>query len=179
VNQVSVSLFQQVEYIATLKTNKQYNYIISLKLPAEIQPGAKQQFKDLSILVPPVCSSSDGNCKIIKVSYFLNLKYGKSGLSMNAHVNVPLTIGTIPFTKKELITDKEEIGAASTVSTSTSTFGSESASAPPEYSFRSSVDESALKEPSSPPPEYNSAVNGEMFDNDNKSFKPSYPFYES
>jgi hypothetical protein len=185
VNQLRVSLIQTTYFRARAKTRTTENKLVTLEIPYTVAAGAQQNFRDLTLIIPPTCSSSNGLCQIIEVRYTLNLNYGKSGLSINADLNIPFVIGTIPFqdsysnnynnnyNSPSLYTYDPSlaIGAsAPPMQTNTSVSPFSSSASAPLYSFKTSVDESE-------PPVYDDVVRGEMYSNDNDTFKPSYPFY--
>ncbi len=60
-----------------------------------------------SLVVPAVSPSSLKTCRIIEIQYFLTLNLNPSGPSMDFKMNLPICIGTIPLTEKQM-TDRNQ-----------------------------------------------------------------------
>jgi hypothetical protein len=61
-----------------------------------IEPLQNYEWKDesSSFVLPPLCHTSNGLCKIIDLKYFLSLKFSPSG-SGSSTVYIPITIGKL------------------------------------------------------------------------------------
>ena len=91
-----LSLIQQIKLTAGNRTKVFKREVIS------IQKGTKTKGKCLeswnsSLKIFPVCPTSNGNSKIIEISYGILLNFDASGLSLSTDLNLPITIGTLPF----------------------------------------------------------------------------------
>lgn len=65
-------------------------------------PAGTQTNCDYSvILIPPVCSTSDGLCKLIDVNYKLTLEFSVSSWQREV-LEIPITLGTIPLLNEPL-----------------------------------------------------------------------------
>lgn len=160
INQMKISLIQISRFHARSKSKTVRITSISLPLPYQVESGSQQNFRDLTLVIPPVCSSSNGACRIIDVSYVLNLNYGRSGMSINADIDIPIIIGTIPSGENFIGTNID----------------SQQASAPQlPYTFEISPP----YDPSAPPMYEEVAHKGEMYTNDHDTFQPSYPYYRN
>ena len=83
-----------------------------MKCPETI--GANNQGKWLDkktnfIAIPPVSSSYDGICPIIKISYEVRFSFGGGGMKHNQlDISIPIKIGTIPILNDNTSTITQE-----------------------------------------------------------------------
>jgi hypothetical protein len=103
INVLELSLVQTVRFIARGKSRISSSIYGKINLPGKVPPKSNQTFDNQVFSIPAVCSSSNDTCHIIRVSYLLNFKFGKSGLSMNQEMNIPITIGTIPLASQNAV----------------------------------------------------------------------------
>ena len=90
---MTVELIQNVKFVATRKTRVDKRVVASMVCSKGVNPYGNEVWSDGSLLIPPICSSSNGMCSIIDIQYVVNLKFGASGASLNKHVPIPITIG--------------------------------------------------------------------------------------
>jgi hypothetical protein len=62
----------------------------------EIQPRSVEKWDRGRLIIPSVCSTSNGTCRIIEVSYTVVFTFGASS-SFDENLTIPVTIGTMPL----------------------------------------------------------------------------------
>lgn len=101
VKDVAVDLYQLIHFHATTKTYTERRSVAKIKYPNSIAAQAQAKWDNSVLLIPSVCSSSNGTCKIIVVEYQLVLKFSVSG-AMSKELKIPITIGTVPLSYEPL-----------------------------------------------------------------------------
>ena len=93
----TASLVQVVRLQATTKSKTTHRKVTTLELPKRIEERTCENFDNMKLLVPPVCSSSFGTSRIIDISYYFDLNFDAAGPSVSTDLNVPIVIGTVPL----------------------------------------------------------------------------------
>ena len=133
-----------------LNENRCCRDVVSQKIEKVVSSKSNQQvLQDQMIVIPPICASSIGMSKIIEINYFLVFSFGAFG-SDDQIMSIPLKIGTIP-----LMNSQSENIARNYL---------------PTYE-QSLLENAQTTEPIEP-------INGEIYDTDEKTFKPIYPYFK-
>ena len=147
---MTVSLIQRLKFNATNKSRFDKRTVASIDYPSTINGKTYEEWNNSVLSIPPVCSSSNGSCRIIEVSYIINFNLNPSGLSSSKDFSIPIVIGTIPLR-----------------------INMPEATAPYPYSYQESMFElDPMKD--NPDDEHK----GEYLENDSNSYKPLYPVYQ-
>lgn len=158
---IQVDLLQQITFHATTKSRTCTRHVATIRFPGKI--GAhKQETWENGLVVPPVCSSSNGTCRIIDVRYVIDLKFDAGGMSTSKELYIPVVVGTIPL-----------MNASSGLRPNT-LLPSYDGAPPPPYSYQASIFDPTPN--SEMPPDYE--TKGEMVESDQNSFRPQYPYYK-
>lgn len=94
---MKVDLIQQIRFHATTKSRTCTRHVASVVYPAKIPPRQQEHWDNIALVVPPVCSSSNGTCRIIEVNYAINLNFDAAGVALSQDLTIPIVIGTIPL----------------------------------------------------------------------------------
>ena len=70
--------------------------VTTVKSPIPFDPVSKKTWTSF-IQIPSIVSTSNGTCRIINVSYELQLTVSAGGCSIDTPVIIPIVIGTIPL----------------------------------------------------------------------------------
>lgn len=97
IKKMSVNLIKRTTFHSTRKSSKFYQNIAQIDYPNVINERSFETWSNSILLIPTVCPSSNGTCKIIEVSYKVSLNFDSSGISASKKLKIPITIGTIPF----------------------------------------------------------------------------------
>jgi hypothetical protein len=146
----TVNLIQHLVFHATTKSKRCTRTVALIKYPKKINAKTTETWSDSVLTIPPVCSSSNGTCRIIEVIYSVVFNFDASGMAISTDVSIPITIGTIPLQDSNNQTQHNL-----PYSFEASHFGAESNQMPPEFEQK-----------------------GEVFESDANSFKPYYPYYK-
>jgi hypothetical protein len=92
-----VKLIQLVTLHASTKSRTWTQLLGSLNFTNEIGPKTFEDWR-ANIQIPAVCPSSNNTCRIINVSYVLQLELDPSGMAMTMSIPMPFCIGTLPLT---------------------------------------------------------------------------------
>lgn len=148
---MQVDLVQQIRFHATTKSRTCRRHVATVRFPGKIAARQQENWENISLVVPPVCSSWNGTCRIIEVNYAINLNFDASGLAVSKDMTIPIVIGTIPL-----------MNMGMPVPTSLP------------LTYQASIfDPSPNQEM---PPDYE--TKGEMVESDVNSFRPFYPYYK-
>ncbi len=140
--------------VKTSKKKKCCRNIFTLPINKVISGNSSEQvLQNQMIIIPPVCASSTGLSKIIEINYLLVFTFGVLG-SLDRDVCIPLKIGTIPLMDYHAarIADSSHL---------------------PTYEECLFEHETLNK-----PKDSNESIKGEMFETDEKTFKPIYPYFK-
>ena len=96
VETVTVSVMQDITFHSTEKSKTCRRLVSSMRLPLVVASKSFQSFKD-SIIIPAVCQSWNGTCRIIVVQYLISMELSTGTFSTNTEIPIPITIGTIPL----------------------------------------------------------------------------------
>lgn len=102
VNDLTVTLVQKIKYHVKRDAKKCFRRVAMLACPKSIGPKTTEKWSS-HLIVPPICSSTNGKCRIIDVHYAIQCSFETDGFgSKLTLLSIPLTIGTKPFvdTKK-------------------------------------------------------------------------------
>lgn len=155
-----VSLERNTQYISQTPRKKIKSENLSVKeiYGTGMRAAGSGEFK-ISLTVPPLAPTMTKSCRVITSTYQLKILAKVTGAHKNPHLNIPITIGTIPF--RAAAPNYEAIMNSSIASSSSHP------SAPPAFDM--------------PPPSYEEATRivPEMTENDaNVSvFNPRYPVW--
>ena len=148
--------------------------------PDKIDANSQGKWLDQNskfLRIPPVCSSHDGICAIIKVSYEVRFNFGAGGMSTSRDVSIPIKIGTIPIRNEnipnipqDLIQDERTPLMPIPVPMPEKTIHS-SADLPPSYDSLSFAPSQFENSPIDAP---YSQYKGEMYNSSDASFRPNY-----
>jgi hypothetical protein len=160
IKSISVTLYQKIEFHA-YKTKSIFRKIAKMEFNDKIEPKSQGRWDNECLLVPSTCSSSNGLCHIIDVSYFIQFHYYTNGLVCAFYngIKIPITIGTIPLMNEEMQSDSSSY---------------------PQYSYEpdSIIDGQGSDNNMDLPPAYDALV-GEMVESNANTFKPQYPYYKN
>lgn len=153
---MSVSLIQQIRFIATWKTKIDKRVISKVIFPSIVNERSFQDWNNIVLPIPAVCSTSNGISKIIEVNYMAVFNFNPSGMSVSKDLIIPIVIGTIPF--------RENYGVS---------LGNDDSSAPPPYSY-----EGCMFGPNTTKLSNEDDEKGEYYENDSNTYRPLYPVYK-
>jgi hypothetical protein len=150
---MKIDIIEQIKFHSTRKTKTCLRHVAAVKFDRKISPNDTYEWtsKESQLVVPPVPSSSNGTCRLIEISYYLNLNFDASGISVSTDLKIPIVIGTIPFHTEQ---------AAMTNETNP-------------YSFQISIFDSDKDG------NFEEEIKGEIVESDGGNFKPFYPYYNN
>lgn len=148
---MQVDLVQQIKFHATNKTRTCTRHVAAIRFPGKIGIRKQENWENISLVVPPVCSSSNGTCRIIDVRYAINLNFDAGGLAISKDLSIPVVIGTIPLMNLGIPVPQNW-----------------------PLSYQASIFDPTPSQEM--PPEYE--TKGEVVESDQSSFRPHYPYYK-
>jgi hypothetical protein len=155
-----VSLERNMQYISQTPRKKIKFESLSKKevYGGGVRASGSGEIK-ISLLVPPIAPTNVDFCKILTTSYQLRVVAKVSGAHKNPHLNIPITIGTVPIRASIQVPTYDAIMNNSIPS------GSLQPSAPPIIDL--------------PPPSYEQAMQivPEMDETNTSIFSPLYPVW--
>ena len=102
-NQSSTSMkyvsFKIIQYILCITRRKSRTFsrlVIELACPKKINERMSEEWND-SVIIPPICPSSNGTSNIMRISYSAVLHVNPSSLNKSVNVAIPIVIGTVPI----------------------------------------------------------------------------------
>jgi hypothetical protein len=150
---MTLELIEQIRFHATQKTKLCTRIIAKINCPRKLDPQEIYEWtnRETSLIIPPIASTSNGTCKIIDISYLLNLSFDASGLSIRKNMKIPIVIGTIPMRdpNQHIQTIENQLSS--------------------QFKYMESIFESTG--------DYGEEIKGEIIGSDGNTFKPSYPYY--
>lgn len=154
---MQVDLVQQISFhgrwSGQRKVRTSIRHVASIRFPGKVLARNQENWENISLLIPPVSSSSNGTCRIIEVRYAINLNIDAGGMTMSKDLTIPIVIGTIPLMNMGLPLAGSNL---------------------PPLSYQASIFDPTPNEEM--PPEYE--TKGEVVETDENSFRPSYPYYK-
>lgn len=93
---MTIKLFQTIKFHATTKTKTSGSNVVFLNCDKQLGTHASEEWNN-SFMVPVVCPSSNGLCKIIEIGYVLVFNFDATGTSTSTDLMIPITLGTIPL----------------------------------------------------------------------------------
>lgn len=93
ITEITVSLMQKIKLHAENRTKQCSRRVAMIAYPKKLAPKSTETWK-CCLVIPPVCSSSNGKSRLIEVYYSLYAVYVASGLASNTELTIPITIGT-------------------------------------------------------------------------------------
>jgi hypothetical protein len=150
---MTLDLIQQIRFHATQKTKVCKRIIAILQCPRKLDPQEIYEWtnRETSLIIPPIASTSNGTCKIIDISYLLDLTFAASGLSIATNMKIPIVIGTIPMRDPDQQAQNNENQLSA------------------QFKYLASIFEST--------PDSGEEIKGEVIGSDGNTFKPFYPYY--
>ena len=96
INPLKVEFYESITFHARSKSTSRYRVIATATNGISIEPLQSYEWKDanISLVLPPLCHTSNGLCRIIDIKYVLSLKFSPSG-SVSSTINIPITIGKV------------------------------------------------------------------------------------
>jgi len=96
INPLKVEFYESITFHARSKSTSRYRVIATATNGKSIEPLKTYEWKDesSSLVLPPLCHTSNGLCRIIDIKYVLSLKFSPSG-SVSSTINIPITIGKL------------------------------------------------------------------------------------
>ena len=164
---LTAMIVQQVRLHATSRSTARTRAVISVQLPRDVKPKTRDEFHNLSLVVPAVCSSSNGLSRIIEVNYTFVLSFGARGFSINGNLVIPIKIGTVPFMGSSV--DPRSYVPSATVHPTRNVNSNSGMNAPPP-SYEACIFGSEMKHDS------DDTKGGEVCSSDQDSYRPFYPF---
>jgi hypothetical protein len=156
---MTVKLVQSMKFHATHKSRSCSRIVAAIRYPGKVNARTKETWNNSVLIIPPVCSSSNGTCRIIEVSYTVIFNFDTSGFAISKDLKIPLIVGTIPLrvnTKDVKLDDHERDLASSLPSYEACMFGrNKSSEIPNDFETK-----------------------GEFVESDESTFKPFYPYYK-
>ncbi|RNA34510.1 arrestin domain-containing 3-like [Brachionus plicatilis] len=96
IKELSIILIQRVAFHAKGKSKMVTSNVIKSVFSKTIEAKKFENWNDAALIIPPVCPSSNGSCRIIDVNYEIAL-YFASELTLDSRVIIPIVIGTVPI----------------------------------------------------------------------------------
>ncbi|CAF0904985.1 unnamed protein product [Brachionus calyciflorus] len=97
IKEMSVNLIQVMRFHATRKTRTCVRNVAQIKFPKHVDERTVETWQNSVLVIPPVCSSSNGTCRIIEVGYKVVFNFDASGIAVSKDLDIPIVIGTIPL----------------------------------------------------------------------------------
>ncbi len=93
---LKVEFYEETRIYAESKSTIDSRLITTVTNNKSIEPLQNYEWKDesSSFVLPPLCNTSNGHCKIIDLRYILSLSFSPSGSSFSA-INIPIIIGKL------------------------------------------------------------------------------------
>lgn len=94
ITDLSVTLVQKIKYHVKRDFKKCFRRVAMVAYPKTIAPKTDEKWSS-HLVIPPVCSSTNGKCRIIDVHYAVQCSFETDGFgSKPTCLSIPLTIGT-------------------------------------------------------------------------------------
>lgn len=97
ITEMSANLVQKIKFHSNNKTKTCIRNVASIKYDQRVSARSTDRWDKSVLLIPPVCSSSNGTCRIIEVSYAVIFRFDASGFAISKDLVIPIVIGTIPM----------------------------------------------------------------------------------
>ncbi len=153
VKPMTLELIEQIRFHSTRKSKLCTRMIAKIRCPRKLDSQEIYEWtnRETNLIIPPVASTSNGTCKIIDISYLLNLSFDASGLSVSTDLRIPIVIGTIPMRdpNQQAQNNENQLSA--------------------QFKYLASIFESTG--------DYGEEIKGEVIGSDGNTFKPFYPYY--
>jgi hypothetical protein len=96
INPFKVEFYERITIYAESRSTFDSRLITTVTNNKSIEPLQNYEWKDesSSFVLPPLCHTSNGLCRIIDIKYFLSLKFSPSGSASSA-INIPISIGKL------------------------------------------------------------------------------------
>lgn len=147
---MKVVLVQEIRLHAKKKSRTCIRSVASVGYRGKIKPGQQENWTNVSLVVPPVCSSSNEICKIIQVSYAIRLSFEAGFFSFGNELIIPLVIGTVPLMNTGMSVPSDL-----------------------PFIYQESIFDPIINQ--TIPIEYD--INGSIVETNIKTFRPCYPYY--
>ena len=150
IEEMSVSLVQNIRFIATKNSKNERRFLSNVKKNVMVKKKSFQDWNNIILPIPSICSNSNGVSKIIEVDYFVYFSFDTSGIAVSKDLVIPIEIGTIPL--------RDDVNS--------------DPSTPLPYSF-----ERCMFGPNTNFSQQEE-IKGEYYDNDSNTYIPLYPIYK-
>lgn len=137
---------------ASSKTKTCSRDVATIEHTSSVASNSHEDWNNIKLLIPPVCSSTINPELIIEIKYELVLNFDASGSHVSKSLRIPIVIGTIPLTEADIGT-------------------------PPSYGLLSY--QASVFDPESGSIAETNSIKGDVLESDSKTFKPYYPYYET
>jgi hypothetical protein len=151
IDEMTVNLKQNIRFYATTKSKSCIRNVGAIRFPRKIPSRFQDTWNDSVLVIPPVCSTSNGTCGIIEVSYSIVFNFDTSGIAISKDLVIPIVVGTIPLKLSE--NNHYDMPA------------------PPSY-------EACMFPISNGQIPDDVETKGEVVESDSNTFKPFYPYYK-
>lgn len=101
INCMNVSLVQKIKLRANFKLKTSFKTIENFRFPSTVQLKSVVNWKNSVLIIPPTCPTSNGNSKIIDISYLVLLDFCIPGPHLVKEMAIPITIGSVPLRMQE------------------------------------------------------------------------------
>ena len=149
-----VKLIQNLRFQASGRFKSTQRNVAEIVYNKTIRPNSIETWNRGHLVIPPVCPSSNGACKIIDICYSVVFVFGAS-TSIDSDLNIPIYIGTIPLRQDENNSNNPSVIMPSAPSYQECMFGVN-----PNKQFDNNIEK------------------GEVIESDQGQFKPFYPYYK-
>ena len=150
-NRLTVSLIQRIKFHGKNRSKECIRNVASVNLHKPVASKSVENWNNVLLKIPPVCSTTQGSSRLIEVSYLLAFTFGAVAPKLATDLVLPIVIGTIPI-RQNFATDNF---------------------VPVPFSYEPSIFE---PNPVLMPSEF--FYNGDVIESDNE-FRPSYPYYNN
>jgi hypothetical protein len=103
IKNINSKLIQIIEFKTPAKTSKHVQTIKSIDYESTVSQKATMEW-DSSMIIPVTEPSSIKDCKIINISYHLELNFDTVGSNQKFQLDIPVEIGTDPIQEKNTFT---------------------------------------------------------------------------
>jgi len=148
---MKIDIVEQIKFHSTRKTKTCSRKVATVKFHRKLNSKETYEWtnRETQLIVPPVPSSSNGTCRLIEISYYLNLNFDATGISVSTDLKIPIVIGTIPLYDQQRPLMSNEVNP---------------------YSFQVSIFENNDKDG-----HFGEDIKGEIIESDGGNYKPYYP----
>lgn len=103
IKQMKVVLIQNLRFEAKSRVKACTRKVVAMEFPKKVSPKTKEKWENMPLLIPSVSPSTMGKSRLIDVSYEVSLNFDATGISISTDMNIPISIGTIPLRKGDMV----------------------------------------------------------------------------